>query len=185
MEKLNFEDKIKSIPPGSICFIWGKSLLSRIIAWYERWDTGRKDLPTHCEIYFGSGKQETVSAEAMGVRKKLLNRYKKTRIEIYAYKNMTVEQLQNLKSFSYGAVGRNYDILGLISFLGKIIKKKLPQSKYANFCSEFVAEAFQHIGIEIVVGKYPYEQHPAAQWLKVVEKPTEWKQELYWNFDKK
>ncbi len=184
MENMNWEELIKNIPPGSRVFVWGTSLLSKLIRMYQRWDTGKKETPTHEMVYMGSGKRECISAEALGVRTVPLDNYKKYRIEIYSYKTLTVEQLQRMKDYGYGTVGRNYDYLGLFAFLGKIIKRKLPQSRYANFCSENTEEIF--LRAEIKTSDKPvYEQHPAEHWLKVVENPTEWKNELIWKWEKK
>ena len=171
-----WDERVKNVSSGSVVFKWGYSLLSRIIRAYQGWETGEKDTPTHAEIYLGNEKQETISAEILGVRKKSLNRFKKNRIEIYSYNDLTVEQLQKLKSYAYGTVGRLYDYMGLVSFLGNIIKKKLPQSKFANFCSELVAEIFVYAGIWILNQK-PHEQHPAEQWLAIKDNPN-WKLEM-------
>lgn len=165
----DWDEKVKLIPPGSIVFVWGYNLLGRIISWYENWElhTKDEDYPSHVELYFGSGRHETVSAEAVGVRIKTLDRFKNDKIEVWHYTPMTVNQLQILKAGAYMAVGRRYDYLGLIHFLGNLIKKKLPQSRYDLFCSELVAEVLDKADIEICDAIPPSEQSPGRQWVWV------------------
>lgn len=184
---LTWDESVITIPPGAEVFAWGTSIISEGIRAYQKWETGKSDTPTHDMQYFGSGKRECVSAEIFGVKKISLDSYKKNRLEIYSYRSMTVQQLQILKSYSYGTVGRLYDYPGLFSFLGNLIKKKLPQWKFANFCSELVAEsqAYEGVNIEVLPGVLPEKQTPAARWLKIVQDPIHWKPELYWNIDKK
>ena len=173
---MDWDEKIKLIPPGSIVFVWGYNLLGRIISWYENWEwhTKNEDYPSHIEMYFGSGNHEDISAEAAGVRIKSIDRFKNDKIEVYSYTPLTVNQLQVLKAFMYGRVGRAYDYLGLVHFLGNLVGKKLPQSKYASFCSELIGEAFDYLDLPFCDSVPPCEQTPARQW-EWVRNNKDWK----------
>lgn len=169
------DNDIKNIKSGSVVFVWGHSIISKIIMWYEKWDSKIGNNPSHAEIFFGSGCLETVSAEAKGVLKSSLNEYlgKKYKFEVYSYKGMAVDQLQDLKAFAYSRVNVvPYDFMNFFHFLGKIIHAQIPQWRFANFCSEIVADCFTYLGITLTGKDIPSgDQHPAMQWQYVKNSP--------------
>ena len=163
------EIDLSNIKPGSLVFVWGHSLVSKIIAWYEKHDLQiSEDMPSHVEVYFGSGSHQCVSAEAEGVVTASLERYigKPYRVEVYSYSGLTVDQLMQLKAFTYSRVNVvSYDFIGLVGFLFRKIFGKVVHSKHSLFCSELVADCFYYIGLQLTsTSMLSSEQHPAAQY---------------------
>ena len=177
MEKVTGD--LKDIKPGSICFCWGTGILGKIIAWYQKWETGASDTPSHVQIYFGAGSWTCVSAESNGVKTVSLNASleKGHKVEIYSFNKMTVEQLQDLKSFAYSRVNIvPYDFLGLAAFLGKMVFGQMgPHETFANFCSELVADCFGEINVKIVSKSKvkSTDQTPGAQY-EYISKSSDW-----------
>ena len=145
-------DKLKDVPPGAIIQVWGLSLFSRLIRWYQKWNTGISDLPTHCAIYIGSGKGLVIEA---GTKVKIgkISKYfdSKHKVSYLVYKPMTTEQLQVVKSNAYSSLGKPYDWAAIISFIFKNIK----ENKYANYCSELVARCYKWAGINVSNSHWP------------------------------
>jgi hypothetical protein len=154
--------KTTDIPSGAIIHIWGHSLFGRLIRWYEGWKTGQKGLPSHTAIYFGSGKHEIVEAGRKVMVNKLdayfNNKYK---VSISYYKTLQVQQLEVLKAYCYGTVGRAYDWPGILSF----IFKKVKDDPWKNFCDELIGEAFQRIDIPVSNCEDPSQAMPGDVYL--------------------
>ena len=198
MNKEEVLELMKVIKPGSKVFVWGSGFVSKVIRSYSQWeldveekDTVFKrvrgffkillkkaipDLPSHVEDYLGGGNHQTISAEASGIKEMNLDRYigKKYKIQVFSYNDMTVNQLQIVKAFLRGNLDKLYDLRGLVSFLGNIVKKKISSWKFANFCSELSAMASAEAGIQICSrGIKPEKQTPASQW-NYIRKSKNW-----------
>ena len=72
----------------------------------------------HVYIYWGSGVHETVDAGPLGVRKhSLLEKINSgAGLRMFHNNNITVQNMQLAKMYSYGTVGRNYGYPDFISF---------------------------------------------------------------------
>lgn len=118
------------------------------ISWTIRWLT--KSWANHTLLYFGSGRHETVEAEAKGVCIDTLNNRlnNKNKFKLYANRNLTVDQLQVIKSYAYSRVGKPYDYEGIAQFLGRIVLKfmgihtNFNNNKNADFCSEMATNSY-------------------------------------------
>ena len=164
-------NNLTCLKSGSLVFVWGSSLMARIISWFEKEEIKvNSSLPNHVELYFDHDKFETIAAEPEGVIKTSLRRYNgnKYKFEVYSFKNLTQDQLDMLEAFAYGRVNTPYDFIGVLGILFKKAFGKNIQLKRANFCSELVADCFSYIGIALSSNRTPsYEQSPAAQWIYV------------------
>ena len=130
-ERRPFGKSINDIPPGAIMLFSSKSP-----NWYQRLIQGATESrQEHAGTYFGSGRHEIVEATATGIRANSLNdRFKDpdVMIWVYVYKPMTVQQLQVIKAYNYGAIGKPYDYIGILDFvLGGSNK-----SQATAFCSK-------------------------------------------------
>jgi hypothetical protein len=171
-------EAMKIIPPGAIVFVWGHSLISKIIRWYQKWETKIGDTPSHCQVYLGMGARQCVSAEWNGVRYVPLLLTNK-RVEIYSVPDLTIDELQELKAYLCGSIGKGYDGTALIGILRnmqifrKIITNKIKEDQFKNFCSELVCEAFRYIKKKVSKKKVCSQTTPADIWLKA-QKEFNW-----------
>ncbi|MHA1410765.1 MAG: hypothetical protein ACTSQY_10750, partial [Candidatus Odinarchaeia archaeon] len=76
---------------GDIVLVWGKTWISKSIMYYELFDTGWKNLPSHSELIVEPEFYQDISAEEKGVMlvdfKRMLK--KNLGVEVYRYNNMT------------------------------------------------------------------------------------------------
>ena len=79
---------------------------------------------------------------------------KHTAIKVYAKTNLTVQQLQVVKAYAYGTVGRDYDYKGLIGFVSGS-----DGAEDKNWCSENVVESYMQVGTKTSV-KPSYDSAP-------------------------
>lgn len=169
--------KIKDIPSGAIVHVWGLSLFGRLIRWYSGWKTGNKEMPNHTAIYFGSGKHEIVEA-GKEVITSSLDRYFDSRhkIAISFYKDLKVQQLEVLKAYCYGSVGKEYDIPGIIAFLFKQVK----DDPGKNFCSELIAESYQRVEILVSNNNDPSDTMPGDVYMYCTNHQQKWETFQIW-----
>lgn len=164
-------DDLKSVKPGSVIFVWGRSPISKAIRWFEKLETKIPDLPNHVEIYLGGGDNTVVSAEPRGViLLSLQDEIKKCkRMEIYSLKNMTVDQLQDLKAFCYGRVNAvPYSFEGILNLIKHFLGVKIKEVPNQKFCSQSVAESFEYIGVSLTSDDIPnFKEKPSDQWMYV------------------
>jgi uncharacterized protein YycO len=126
-----------------------------ILSWAIRCLT--KGWSSHALIYFGSGKHETVEAEAKGVCIDTLDSRlnKKNSIEFYHNKNLTGEQLGEIKVYAYARVGAGYDYQGIGKFFERIafswfgIARKTSDDPNRFFCSELAVNAYNVANLRI------------------------------------
>ena len=188
MNRIEWDEKVKEIRPGSIVLVWGDSWLSKIIKWYQKWETGEDNTPSHVEMYWGGGDRMTVSAEWNGVRKMSLDRYfgTKHKLEVYHYKNLKVEEFQIMRAYNLGTVGRMYDYKGLLSFLSNIkviynlFKKKITPDDYMDFCSENCAAAYEQVEIKVAKKDKSGEINPANIW-QYIRDAVKWEKSYEYN----
>lgn len=148
--------KLKDVPPGAIIQVWGHSWFGNLIRWYQGWQTGVSNLPNHSAIYIGSGDNSIIEAN-LKVELTRINKYFNDRHKVSAliFKEMTVGQLQVIKSNAYSSLGKPYDWRGILAF----ISKNFSESKYANYCSELVARCYMWARINI--SGTPWPDNPA------------------------
>jgi len=144
-EKANYLGQISEIPPGAIICVRSKSLIGYIIrkvtsAWTN-----------HIAIYFGSGRQAVVEALPGGMVETRLkdSMNDKTQFKVFANKKMSVIQLQIMKSYVYGTLGKKYGWTEILRFLGPKWAKVFHSDRSTNFCSENAVEAFHSVSIKI------------------------------------
>jgi uncharacterized protein YycO len=130
----------------------------------------------HAGLYFGSGKREVIEAEGMGVERGTLDGRLGSKSEmmwIYAYRPMSVAQLQSLKSYSNGAVGKRYDYKSILKFI------RIPglggDNESSVICSELVVRAYAEIGVKICPDQVPGTVDPGdiQRWCEA--RPEEWR----------
>ena len=165
------------IPAGAVVHVWGQSLFGRLIRWWSKIKTGNKEMPNHTAIYFGSGKHEIVEAGKEVMISKL-DRYfdKRHKVMISYYKDMTVQQLEVLKAYCYGSVGKPYDWPGILAFLFKKVK----DDPGKNFCCELAAEGYQRINIPISNCDDPSECMPCDVFMYCENHIQKWHTILVW-----
>lgn len=93
-----FEKKIPKkytvqIPPMAQGFVFGTNVLTRSV---QSIVSGSKDNPTHMFTYIGGGKQEIAEADLYYV-KSSLHRYYGRKIVLFYFKDMLVEDVQEIK----------------------------------------------------------------------------------------
>ena len=136
---------ISDLPPGSIGLVHSEF---SVISFAIRFLT--KSWSNHALIYFGSGRHETIEAEAKGVCIDTLDSRlnKKNRVKLFYNENLTVEQLQLIKLYAYSRVGTKYDYSGIRKFFGRIagswfgLRLRTKDDANQDFCSELAVTAF-------------------------------------------
>jgi hypothetical protein len=135
-----------TIPPASVLIFRSAKTVGAIIRFIRRIQTKIHVWSNHAGLYFGSGRRETIEAMFNGVRKATLDESmdKRTAIKVYAKKDLTVQQLQIIKAYAYGSVGRDYNYTGLIGF---ITGNHGPDDE--NWCSENVVQCYDQAGVKV------------------------------------
>jgi hypothetical protein len=139
-----FTRPIAELPPGAIMLFSSSkpSLLQKLIQGVT------EARVCHAGIYVGNGNHEIIEADPEGVRKNSLDKRlddKSVMIWVYVYKPMTVQQLQVLKAYCYGAIGKPYDYITLVDF----VLGGGHSSDSMTICSELDVRAYGEIGIQI------------------------------------
>lgn len=162
-----FTKPVGDIPPGSIILFSSNKF--NLVSWLIRQVTHAR--VNHAGLYFGSGKHETIEAQPQGVKIMTLD----TRINtydmlwVYRYKKLTVDQLQGIKGYAYGSVGKRYDFIAVAEF----VLGGDTDDKSTNFCSENVVLANKYESIETSM-KEPNKTAPGdlQRWFE--SHPAEW-----------
>ena len=133
---------LRQIPAGSIvsCKSKGFSLFGFLQLWWARIKEGVAGCATHTALYVGGGKNYIIEAAASGVRKHKLTAYvgkERYQVDVFFKPDLTVLQVEKIKSYAYSKLGRRYDFMGVMRFLFR----RLPQSPHRFFCSELVCES--------------------------------------------
>ena len=154
------------IPASSILLHYSDKGMSSAIRKVCAWERGTKyeETPNHASIYVGGGEGKLIEAVMPFVREYLLMKYIDSgdRIEVIVY-DITQTQVEIVKSFCYGALGKVYDITGMWAFVVRILPqwlvrmlpviRKITPKEWANFCSELDVESYEQAHIKI--SNYP------------------------------
>lgn len=168
---------MKEIPSGAIVHVWGLSLFGRLIRWYSNWKTGNKEMPNHTAVYFGSGRHEIVEAGKKVITNKLEVYFdSRHKVMISFYKDLKVQQLEVLKAYCYGSVGKPYDWPGILAFLFKKVK----DDPTKNFCDELVGEGYQRIDIKTSNCEDPSQAMPGDVYMYCENHQQKWETVLLW-----
>ena len=127
----------------------------------------------HAGMYFGSGRHEVIEADPEGVARNTLDARLKSKSEMiwaYAYKPMTVIQLQIIKAYCNGRIGVKYDYVTLLDF----VLGGDHSSESRVICSELVVLAFKEISVQICPNKYPGKVSPGDLQNWFTTHPAEW-----------
>lgn len=138
-DKFENQDDIKKIPTGALLSIFGSNVLTEN---YQNIFVMKGDTPTHSAIYYGGGSHKIAEADIYYSFNKL-ERYAHKKVVAHYFKNLTIEEVQEIKRRMCYLVEQKYiyDIRGYGSFLiSKIpwIKKVkiLQASDTTVFCSD-------------------------------------------------
>lgn len=196
---MTLDEALKKIPPGCVFVNQGEHPISKIIGWWYiithlSWAIKNrfKLLGSHAGIYLGGGDHTIIETVPYKILGKLpwgrvdARKFEKTNLGnkdlawVYVNTNMTVMQLQMLKSFCYGSIGRLYDIFAVLHF----VIPSIPEEPSFVMCSEFAVESMRHAEQIIVPNFHPSKVHPTElhKWLDSDEaKKLGWKKVFYWN----
>lgn len=143
-ERKPFQRPLSEIPPGAVV-LFSSNRKTDIVGWLIRKIT--KARVCHAGIYFGSSQRETVEAGGKGIHKDSLDRRinEHDMLWVYTYDTLTVTELQVLKAYAYGTVGRPYDFKNVAGF----VLGGGSESESENFCSENVVRSFDQAGIPV------------------------------------
>ncbi len=145
--KKDLEHGMRGLMPGDVILVNSvkQNFFMALLGFLIRKITKSKS--THAVLYFGSGKHETIEALFPKVKKTRFESLMKDNMQLWIFRNtkLTVANLALLKTYAYGAVGRDYSIADLFGFLKKDNKKN---EKDKNFCSELIVEAYNCAGIK-------------------------------------
>jgi len=167
-------DLVKYIPFGAIGSVFGKNPATQT---YQYLKTGMKGSPTHSFIYVGGGKHAIAEADVYFSFNKL-ERYKDSKVVLHWFRNLTSDEMQELKDRIYTMVHQKvrYDLMGYLGFatrelekLGFNIPKILKESDKLPFCSEAVQMFYSgdpgndSVGIRdwTVIKKISHEKDPS------------------------
>ena len=118
-----------------------------------------KFLPNHACYYHGNTKHIIMNAAGWRVHKAKLDKVylnKKHKVKVYKKPDLTVDELQLMKAYSYGTEGRLYDVLGILGF----IWSKIKGSDVMDYCVENVRDTYKAGGIAIIPADYPVDCTP-------------------------
>lgn len=137
--KFKNQEEIKKIPCGAIGHVFGSNKLTAL---FQELKTGEKDMPTHTIMYLGSGKHTIAEADVY-FSKSRLERYAKSKVVFHYFKDMHVDELDEVKNRIYYLLGKKmvYDFMGYVGFVTREISflrkiKLLSASNTTVFCSD-------------------------------------------------
>lgn len=118
------QDLVKQIPLGAVGSVFGNNKLTQT---YQEIALGIKNGPTHTMGYIGNGKQQIAEADIYWSLN-TLSRYANKKTVFHWFKDMTVDELQEIKRRVYYLLKRKkfYDIAGYAGFVVRPLSKALP-----------------------------------------------------------
>lgn len=130
------------IPPASVisCKRKSFSLFGLVQLWWARVKEGVAGCATHTALYVGGGHNYIIEATVRGVRKTKLKKYvgnKNYQVDIFAKKNLTVVQAEQIKAFAYSKIGKGYDFRGILRF----VFRRLPDNPNRFHCAEVTCDS--------------------------------------------
>lgn len=170
--------RFKELPLGSIVFVYGKGFISKGIRIFQKFESMREmkdilknykeinlsfDHPTHCECKYSHN--SCISAEVAGVTQVPFSRLLKKEVGIaFGIPELRTQEDRDWQKkaewFLRKSIGKMYDYSGFIGFLWrvpllgqlltKIFKGTITHWKFAQFCSELVANAYS-LGNHIIL----------------------------------
>ena len=171
-KKYSFDPElVKYIPFGAIGSVFGKNPLTQT---YQYLKTGLKGSPTHSFIYLGGGEHAIAEADVFFSFNKL-ERYKGSKVILYWFRDMTVDEMQKLKDRIYFLVHQKlrYDLTGYTGFatrelekLGFNVPKFLKEDDKYLFCSEAIQTLYS--------GDIRSKIDEVAEWDVIREISKEW-----------
>jgi hypothetical protein len=146
---------ISDIPPCAVFCCRSKSAIGYVIRRVT------KSWTNHIAVYVGSGRQALIEALPDGmVETRVSSKFNnKEQFLVYINSTITVAQMQIIKSYLYGTLGKKYGWLEIVRFLGGIFKK-IPTDTSRNFCSENAVEAYRQADVKLSQ-KMPKDTSPA------------------------
>lgn len=137
--KFKNQEEIKKIPCGAIGHVFGSNVLTKKV---QELMTGEKDMPTHTIMYLGGGNHTIAEADVYFSKNKL-ERYAQSKVVFHYFKDMYVEELEEIKSRIYYLLDKKmvYDFMGYVGFVTRKISllrkiKLLSASNTTVFCSD-------------------------------------------------
>jgi len=144
-DKFKNQEDIKRIPCCSIGSMFGGNQLTKD---FQELKTGEKKTPTHTILYLGGG-DHTIAEADVYFSKNKLERYARSKVVFHYFKNMTVEEVEEIKRRIYYLLDKklSYDFMGYIGFVSREISflrkvKLLMASDTTVFCSDGVAVVY-------------------------------------------
>ena len=134
-------EAIKTIPLGAIGSVFGSNVLTKE---YQKLvlDIDDNEAPTHSIIYIGGGDHSIAEADVFYSKNKL-ERYSGNRVVFHYFKDMSVEEQEEVKYRIYYLLNKKmvYDVAGYVGFASRIIPwldkiKILRASDTTLFCSD-------------------------------------------------
>jgi len=97
--------------------------------------------------FFVGKEADIIEAEANGIKKNKLEKYVKNEdgVLIFRLKHLPDNLKSMMLSFAYAQIGKKYDYKGLLSFVLPFLR----QEENSYYCSEFVWDIYNIIGIKI------------------------------------
>lgn len=135
MVQTDFTPRIGRVVVGDIIFSSGNSIISKAIRWWtvSEWS----------HVAVAISKDSFVEATYPKVRVGLVEELYGGKFVVLTPKvPLTFGEAERLVSYLLSKVGKRYDWRGLLSF---VLRKNVHNKSY-YFCSELVAEAYDHIG---------------------------------------
>lgn len=147
------KEKLKKIPAGAVIYVHSNGWIGKIIQEVEPGKIPNTINPNHTAVYIGGGGNFVFEANPSGAEFHNIKKYlddKDCIVSIWTLPEMTVEQMEQIKTNCYEAEDRPYDWEGVsrfvikyfswIPFLGGYLKKQIVNKWKPAYCSELKRE---------------------------------------------